>query len=723
MRALVTVVALALAACGSPRLSSTAGELVVESSELALPDAFVGFESQAALVVTNTSRSPRDATLSVTAPFALDADALRVTGGDGVTVPVHFRPVAEGPAEGALQLTSDGVTVVVALRATARLAPGCVTVDACRPSRFDPAAGACVETPLPDDTACQPASACLEQARCRAGTCVGTAKSCDDGNRCTADACSEESGCLHVDTSASCPAPSNPCQVATCDAALGCGVANAPDGTACGAADCVTANICLAGQCREVAVPDGVTCAPETPCQAQGVCRAQRCEQPAPAPLVPAWRYAVPDTRALYFNGLADAAGNLYWAECSAAPSCDLVSVTRNGFLRYRATLDAPARGWVDSTKKGQLVVVGGLVVASLSRDSVEARRAADGSLAWRANLLVAVGSGFPGDPPDTMSTGPLVDDGHGHLFVQASFFQSQGCIPFVHEVLLSLDAATGTVRWTRDFDGYVNALVSDEAGNAYAQGGVSLDGGARSGLVSFSSVGTPRWQGESAGGWALATAGGQLAAGDQLISAADGGVLLPPPLAPELLQLEAGAVEPLLAPDAAFALGTVTFTCCPTCPCPALRPMAELRSVRRADAWPLWRVSLSAGLPSEPQPIVSDGALTGDGDVLFAQGPGPLHVYQTGLPPEPPRLRAVTAAGTERFSCELPGTVLDGVAYGPAAALLPGRWVTVQREECFTCTRSPAPEILAFDVPGLDLAASGWPTTGGSNRRAGRPR
>jgi len=363
---------------------------------------------------------------------------------------------------------------------------------------------------------------------------------------------------------------------------------------------------------------------------------------------------------------------------------------------------------------------VRGLVISAVSATSVEARYAADGSLAWQLNLLNTVAGIFPGDPPDMVDPVSLVEDGHGGLTLRARFSSSLGCIPWMREMLVSLDAATGAVQWARDLKGNTSAMVGDEAGNSYIAGSFEQDGGYVMGLASFTPGGGSRWLVRAPWVPAMAASSGQVAMGTRLWSTTDGALLEPSPLAPDPGTMNVFDDEaPLLAANAVYAFGTQNG-CCPTCECPAMVPKELLRSVRR-DAWPLWDVGLSSGIPTEPVPVLSAGALTADGDVLFAQSSG--IGYRNSFSP-PPMLRAVTSQGTERFACDLPGTtVYDDVLYRGATMLQQGRWVAVLQEQCFVCNQEPPPQILSFDLPGLDLAPSGWPTAGGSNRRAGRPR
>ncbi len=90
---------------------------------------------------------------------------------------------------------------------------GC-TQDAC-----DPAEGGCVFAPMLGRP-CDDGALCTKNDVCTAaGACVGAARSCDDGNPCTNDTCSEADGCTAVvlaDGSAC--EDGNPCTAAPCPA-------------------------------------------------------------------------------------------------------------------------------------------------------------------------------------------------------------------------------------------------------------------------------------------------------------------------------------------------------------------------------------------------------------------------------------------------------------------------------------------------------------------------
>ncbi len=63
------------------------------------------------------------------------------------------------------------------------------TLDAC-----DPLTGACVAAPSDDGAVCGKDNLCLTNGVCKAGTCAGDNKICDDKNPCTQDLCDPASG-------------------------------------------------------------------------------------------------------------------------------------------------------------------------------------------------------------------------------------------------------------------------------------------------------------------------------------------------------------------------------------------------------------------------------------------------------------------------------------------------------------------------------------------------
>ncbi len=102
----------------------------------------------------------------------------------------------------------------------------CADSSPCTADSCDAGTGACVHAPV--QGACTDGSLCTGNDACVAGVCVGTAKTCVDGNPCTQDSCEEASGnCVFA------------ALVGSCD-----------DGDPCTEGD-----HCVAGNCTPGAVP------------------------------------------------------------------------------------------------------------------------------------------------------------------------------------------------------------------------------------------------------------------------------------------------------------------------------------------------------------------------------------------------------------------------------------------------------------------------------------
>jgi hypothetical protein len=714
----ILIASLLAAGCGNERLARVEGALTVQPAELELPAAWVGFSTAARFELQNAGRARRQVTLSVSPPFSTST-ALTLEGGSVALVEVGFAPGTSGDFADTMQIESEGQRLQVAVHGLAQQPLDCHASAQCHQSTFDPASGACVETTDPDETPCSLGSVCVEGARCHAGACLGAELSCDDADACTTDACDPANGCLHLPLA--CPSPRDPCKVGACDPARGCTVADAADGTRCGPADCTTAQVCLAGACKTVSVPEGFTCAEASPCQGKGTCHSQECEQPAPAPLTPAWSYTVPQGRTLLFDGLADGAGNLYWAECPGGQSCELVSATRDGFIRFRATMPgAVAR----TPGVGLLAIVGGNVISALG--GLEARRTTDGALVWQADLLALLTPWFHGVPPDDVSAGSIAEDGQGNVVVLAAPHSIEDGTGSASPMLVSLDAATGTLKWQVKPGAQLYALASDEVGNLFAPAAAPPPSGSYGQweqlVMSWTSSGSERWRAPSSG-WvtALSVAGGRIVESDS---------------ATGLKLTSSGASAQ--APDGGFAAAISTreavfdsvhgyqffeptYACCPMCSCPAFIPQVHLRGFGSANAEVNWQMPVDPfGYSSWSTPTVSEVLLTARGDALYARSPYSIYA----LPIGDARLEAVTSSGTQRFSCQLPGPApFDAIAYSGSAALLSDRWVIASQPQCYGCVVGPQPVIEAFDVPGDALAPHGWVAQRGNAQRSGRPR
>jgi hypothetical protein len=228
------------------------GDLLVEPTSLSLR-AWVGTSTSGTVTLTNTGKVTRVVPVEGLAPPFSGSSSVEVGGGSSVDVAIGFTPTAPGTSH--VDVSFGGL--VVALDGEARAVPPCQS-EVCRAGRFDFTLERCVLEPMADGTAC--GTRCVS-GQCRAGTCIGTAVSCDDDDACTIDACDEARGCQR--SARACPQPVNRCLVGACDAQRGCIETPVADGTVCGRIDCLadTAEICLNAQCVVRSRPQGRPCA------------------------------------------------------------------------------------------------------------------------------------------------------------------------------------------------------------------------------------------------------------------------------------------------------------------------------------------------------------------------------------------------------------------------------------------------------------------------------
>ncbi|MFP2904284.1 tenascin-X [Pyxidicoccus sp. 3LFB2] len=310
----------------NPPLQGAVGRLRLSAARVEFPAAYPnGTPREAEVRVVNGGRAPLDVTWTeVTAPFSLrDVLPVQVQSGE-VPVRLRFAPTAVGTYEITVTGTaSDGARVDLVLAGEAKPIPDCFTPVKCNSVTFDLALEQCVESVLPDGTACDPGNACLVDATCQAGRCKGRERTCDDGNACTTDVCHVLDSCQTV------PAPPCPgdgkCQVGTCDPVKGCGLKPAADGTFCGPErSCNNSDVCVEGRCRlGQDLPDLARCEAASPCQGEGICNGAVCERPAVVPLTTDWTYDARSTGEQLHDMLVGPEGDVTLAGFYASPVMD----------------------------------------------------------------------------------------------------------------------------------------------------------------------------------------------------------------------------------------------------------------------------------------------------------------------------------------------------------------------------------------------------------------
>lgn len=682
----VVFASLLLAACASDALVGAEGELQVRPTQIDFPDTYVGYTNEVAITLANDGRAPKRIDLRVDPPFVVEPAFVELAGGDVRTVRAIYAPARLGQDTSTVVLSS-GHEIPVQGRSLA--VPECPPSTACRTVVFDPNGGGCVETRRPEGDSCS--DACFD-GTCREGECIGEARSCDDDNACTTDACDPASGCVHYDQAANCPPSEDPCRFAVCLAEGGCGYENAPDETACGPANCTTSNVCLNGTCTRVTTPDGGACGEETPCQEQGQCVEGACVQDPPVVLAPNWAYPAAPGATIHFDGTTDPLGNTIWAECTFA-SCDAVSVTARGLQRYRETLFVEDAGR-SPTGSLALAQAGARLISTLAPGRLEMRESDDAGLVWSTDLLDVVA-------PDT--TGPVnvwVDEAAAPVvaddvvIVPLNGFRAtgDGDIEPWGGWVVALHLSNGKVRWIWEADGAFEGFVGDEGGSVFftvrRHDAPPSEGGT---FVSLGTTGAERWRLSTPFQAPVATLGGLLMQATGEIRTTERGsrrhelpVLLP----------TFPRRTPLMAGRHLYAFG-VPLEECDVGRCPTWVPhLFRFDSTSGDEAW---RLQLASGQTSQP-------VLTSDFTVMFAEQSlgGPGRGRQTWLTELAPDRSAV-------FSCELPGGRYDG-----PAALSAGQWVTVDAENR---------RVLAFGVGKRAHPQSGWITSGGSPAQTNRPR
>ena len=137
----------------------------------------------------------------------------------------------------------------------------------CLKNTCQPKTGACLPTPVKDNSACDDGDECTLSEVCKSGSCVAPAAKC--ACKVTADCQAQEdknlcNGKLYCDVlSGTCK--TNPVTVILCPG----------DDTACAKNTCDPAT----GQCQLKPVPDNLTCDDGNPCTAPGSCKTGQCIQ------------------------------------------------------------------------------------------------------------------------------------------------------------------------------------------------------------------------------------------------------------------------------------------------------------------------------------------------------------------------------------------------------------------------------------------------------------
>lgn len=661
LRILSVVLFTSLAGCRESAVMGATGELRVEPAAVDFGRAYLFHRTTAPVTLSNAGRLPLELTLSTDAPF--DAlGAIRLGGGQSVALEVGLTADTEGLVEGALRVGDQ----LVPLRAQVVPAPECPARD-CRVQHFNPLSGACEESPAADGVACGVGNQCVSEGVCLSGECVGRARDCDDDNACTSDACDAATGCVHQVVS--CPLSRRACEVSVCDPASGCGLAPADDGASCGQNDCVTAQVCIAGQCVGRASPDGSECAAATSCRGPGTCQGLACTLPAPTPLQPAWRYTPAGDRVVAFLGHVDDSGNLYATETSTR------LVNEDGVEVERPVTEVLSLSPTGAVRFRQEVSVGctnckyGLAFALDSagrrfffnvRTTTQARSLDDGRLLWTTQPTL----GVPVYNPQS--------DGGASYYLSAPTLLAGDTVGVQvsegyenhHAYVKVYDRQSGAFRWDFHRKGHLYGTGAAVGGELWTS---SADCWAPTGEMTRVD-GAGREAANRFVSWipsiygdsfAIGTSNGRMHVLDSALNLRD-------------LGMRAGSSPLVTGQQLVMWDGTV----------------AALRSVGLGDAGPdfLYRGVVGTN---------ADFELIRDGGVAW-----------TARAPDGGYVGAVDALGVERLHCPLQTTVESRTA--------------ISRGRAYVATGGT---IVAYEVPGLDVAPSGWVSALGSLQRGNAAR
>ncbi len=175
----------------------------------------------------------------------------------------------------------------------------------CLAAACDPESGDCSLVPAHEGAPCSDADACTVNDACVAGTCVGQAALCGDGNPCTDDSCDPAQGCLYANNQLACDdgnlcttvdqcqggkcvgsAPpdcndGNPCTIDSCNPAEGCLHGNSnekcSDGNACTVNDTCVDGTCVPGPAANCS--DGNVCTIDSCNPAEGCAHSNSNEE------------------------------------------------------------------------------------------------------------------------------------------------------------------------------------------------------------------------------------------------------------------------------------------------------------------------------------------------------------------------------------------------------------------------------------------------------------
>lgn len=665
-----------LVACSSDHVVDARGELQIANGSIEFPNTWVGFPTEAHLIVNNTGRATLRLSIEISEPFSVTRTEVAISAGDGHKIPILFNPGVPGRHDHQMQVNlPGGEAKTVYLIASALPVPPCGG-EPCVAATFDPVKGECIREVLSDGSACTSGNPCAVDEQCHIGKCLGKPKDCGEDDICTARVCEPSTGaCIEIDKTSECPTPANRCQTATCNPVFGCGVKDVRDFTSCGPADCREASLCRSGKCEQLRPPDG------TPCNAScgpGKCKDGECNRREGAVLGLAARYNVEEGTELVFDGITDFSGMVYWVECGPS-GCELVSMTPQGFRRWSAPLP------FFSVEQGGTVLVDRWVLLVGARMAqVVAHDGVDGELKWSIDLRDALEEAFACGATCELRNGRLTLVDEGSVLYTASIAEAGG--EATRTFLSLLDVGADTPGWSKKLEGLFagRGPIADEEGHLY----FSVSNQGATSLVSLTADGEERWRKVlDAAAWPVAVSEGQLVLSDTRLVATEGGSDLPLGATAAREQ----RLSPLLGATGYFFFAD---------PDGAL--LVQPWEPSTGQTTPAVQV-LPAPQAGDPSPYFTSPLLTQARGALFSMSQWGAQGWST-------ELVEVRGDGREARRCEVPSQAI----FSGTASLRSNTWIA---------PRAGGVEFYTMPPSVGEVSGMGWVGPGGGPEGGGRPR
>ncbi len=422
----------------------------------------------------------------------------------------------------------------------------------------------------------------------------------------------------------------------------------------------------------------------------------------APAPLTAAWSHQTTST--LQFDGLADAAGNLYWQETDGevngtGPTWELVSFAPTGQERFRVKVGLVL---------GSPIVLGDRLVLvervlrpnACEQTLVVALSTQNGSTLWSHDVIpdITPSTEFPNACPQPLTGTPSAGPRAGTVIVSAKDFKPYDPVAFHDAALLVLDAATGQVLATapREGDGAVAPVLTlDEDGQVYA---ASLTVGT-SAIYSLAPDLTLRWStAPDEVEWVVAASGGLVIETAQDASTSADYLRIRSGADGRVISAATHTGQPVIGPEG-LTYRTVRDTA------PSHLALVRVDVTTGADVWVHLLDPASEAPPSDGRQnalVTTEVVRTASGTYVLATQHVTSNVdfHDPQEVDERPVVREIDGAGQEVFSAPLdaPGKV------GSAAALI-GERLTVSGYD----QAAGVFWIRSYPLPGRTAATSGW--------------